>query len=158
MTDIIIGNLGTRSSWDANYNLLQAIPATLGETAHLQAIRMEFQVADGNVTCGVYSDSSGLPGTLLASTADSTIVAGVHDYSTSTNPSLSAGSYWIVWYSNVATPFGQGGSSFCAYKARTYDGALPATFGSEDGSGDWNWIARAVLLGGSVGIRRRRIR
>ncbi len=133
-----IGYTTIGSSTDnGNANLLKAMKVTLSSSAVIQSLSLYTKTAGGKLTLGIYTDSSGSPGTLVATTASITPVAkSWNTTQTSTHPTLAAGTYWLVFETNnnTQTQSYVTSSVACKYRSFTY-GTMPSSFGTA--TTDW---------------------
>ena len=132
---VIIGQtnvLAGQGSGDANQ--LQGIKATLGQSATIQSLSINFKAVAGNSILSIYTDSSNRPGALVAQTAAFTPVVGWNTRNVTSPVLLNPGSYWLIWQTNNASmgiAYGNGGTSI----ANGYNyGPPPAVFPSGGGS------------------------
>ncbi len=139
------------STDNGNANVLKAQKVSLSKVAAIRSLSLYVPKAAGKLRLGIYSDANGAPGTLIATTAEILPVTGWNTAVTTTNPSLSAGNYWLVFEtsSNTLSQRYQTGSN--AIKTRTFAyAALPSTFGVA--STDWavNYSFYATLSEGNT--------
>jgi hypothetical protein len=100
--------------------------------------------SSANVKMALYTDSSGSPGSLVASTPDTVAVVGRQDF-TFADTSIAAGSYWVVTKLNgtFAVAANTGVGETVVYQSHSYATAFPASFGSATSYG---WYAEDVYL------------
>lgn len=141
--------LTTGDSGNANFLLAQN--ATLPSAGSLQSISFYVTTAAGQLRLGVYTDASGVPGTLVAQTAAFTPVVGWNTVAL-TSSSLSAGTYWLAYApSSNSLAFkviGTGGLS--KWKNIGSFAAMPSTFptGLSGANGHWSFYATLNVTGG----------
>ena len=115
-----------------NYSGITASQITLTQRALLQSISVFWSVGGAGqpYLLGIYSDVSGSPGALLASSALGTSVVGLNTQSFGAGPELPAGNYWLAV--QVNTPISGYFDSTTGLGAfngsQPWTGALPATF------------------------------
>ena len=130
-SNVFIGTTTVRATDDyGNAGLLLAQKATLSQPDNIQSLSFYVTSAVGKLRLGIYSDVSGSPGTLLASTPEMTPVVGWNTASV-TPVALQPGTYWLAY-----TPSDNGlhfrvdqTSGTIKVVNRAY-GALPTVFGS----------------------------
>ena len=116
------------------YSGITASQITLTQRALLQSISVFWSVGGAGqpYLLGIYSDVSGSPGALLASSALGTSVVGLNTQSFGAGPELPAGNYWLAV--QVNTPISGYFDSTTGLGAfngsEPWTGALPATFTS----------------------------
>ncbi len=143
-----VGYTTIGSSTDSgNANYLKAMKVTLSTSAVIQSLSMYTKTAGGKLTLAIYTDSSGTPGTLVATTASITPVAkSWNTTQTTTHPTLAAGTYWLVFETNnnTQTQSYVTSSVACKYRSFTY-GTMPSSFGTA--TTDWkvNYSLYATL-------------
>jgi hypothetical protein len=104
------------------------IGATVGTTPNNQ-----FQ-------CGIYSDSSGNPGSLIASSASGTLTANAWNTVAVQAPLAASTSYWLVYNTNGTASnqnnlkYNSGGTS-ASVSATVAFGTWPGTFGAYNAAG-----------------------
>jgi hypothetical protein len=129
-----------------NGNLLVAQQVTLAQTATLQSLSFYVATATGRLRLAVYTDVAGQPQTLIAQTAEFTLVAGWNTQNVVAPVQLAAGTYWLAYLpesSNLHFRVANTGA------ARFYDytyGALPATFSSSPEIGTYHWSFYMTLM------------
>jgi len=134
------------STDNGNANYLKAMKVTLGKAGTIQSLAMYVGTKGGQLTLGIYSDASGSPGALVATTASFTPATGWNTAATTTHPSLAAGSYWLVFETNSNTQAQRYQTSSVAIKSRAFTYAsMPSAFGTA--SNDWavNYSLYATL-------------
>jgi len=141
-----------------NGGLLLAQSATLGEDNTLVSLSFYVNTAVGDLQLGIYTDSSGTPGTLLTSTSTFTPTTGWNTQSV-TPTALTAGTYWLAYEpqnNGLHFPFFSGAGSYC-YKSNTF-GSMPSSFGGctgGSGTGRWSFygtINQSDASGNSYGL------
>ena len=125
---------GVNDSSDAGY--LNGSPATLATSGTLASLSAYVGVAaaGSHVRIGLYADSGGTPGALLAQSADAVAIGGWNTLPILSGPLLPAGSYWILAQTdNQATVFryatGLPAPNAVGWSAFAY-GPFPATITS----------------------------
>jgi hypothetical protein len=143
------------SADDSNGNLLLAQSTTLSQTATIQSLSFYVTTASGNLRLGIYDASGpgGGPGTLKAQTASFTPVTGWNTADTTTNPTLSPGTYWLAYLpssNSLAFVKADDSSSSGVLYSYTY-AALPNTFSTSPSttSSHWSLYATLTLSGAS---------
>ena len=117
---ITIGNttvLGATSSNDAG--VLLAYKVSLPRTATIQSISIYTKKTGGKLYLAIYSDNAGYPGTLKAATAEFTPSSGWNTRNVTSQVSLSAGTYWLVFEpssNSYGTGYDSGGPSNGSYE------------------------------------------
>lgn len=133
-----------------NGNLLVAQEATLSAAGSLQSLSFYVTQATGTLVLGVYTVTpSGMPGTLVAQTAAFTPANGWNVASTTTNPTLQPGNYYLAYFPS------SGGLSFvkenntgnCYNYALPFTTILPQTFnGGPNNCTPTEWSFYATLV------------
>jgi hypothetical protein len=95
-------NTITSTDDSGNANLLLAQQASLSQSASLQSLSFYVTNASGKLRLGIYDATgpTGGPGTKLAETAEITPTVGWNTTTTTTHPTLAAGSYWLAYLPN----------------------------------------------------------
>ena len=134
------------STDNGNANVLKAMKVTLSQAATIKSLSMYVGTVGGQLTLGIYTDASGSPGTLVATTASFTPVAGWNTAVTTASPSLAAGTYWLVFETNNNTQAQryQTGTVAIKYRAFTY-AAMPGSFGTATTDWSVNYSLYATL-------------
>ena len=131
-----------------NGGLLLAQSASLANTATLQSLSFYVNTAVGDLQLGIYTDSSGAPGTLITSTSTFTPTTGWNTQSV-TPTDLATGTYWLAYEpqnNGLHFPFFSGVGSYC-YKSNTF-GSMPSSFGGcTGGSGSGHWGFYGTVTG-----------
>ena len=112
------------------YTGITAVQIAVPQSGRLSSLSIYWTTGGGvNFFLGLYSDSSGKPSTLLASSAMSTSQALWNKLPIVSGPTLGAGNYWVAVQnqSGVAGNYNAGGAGAWNNGA-TWTGALPATF------------------------------
>lgn len=145
---ITIGNAPPNFSTpdSGNGNLLLAQKEILGQGATINTISFYVTSPSGTLVLGLYNNSGAGPGTLLASTATFTPVAGWNTAPVITPVLLAPGTYWLAYLpSSNALKFVQnpepGGFAGVHFAA----GPLPGTFPSPTLTGPGQWSLYATL-------------
>ncbi|MCE5228085.1 hypothetical protein LLG95_00620, partial [bacterium] len=150
-TPISLGN--TSVLGDADYNMagyLVAYRVSLAQAGVLNDLNIYAKTAGGNMRLGLYSDASGKPGALLASTNDFTTVAGWNSAAVTTpDVTLQPGYYWLCMEasSNSLVLAAQSSGGVHAYCSGWSYAALPSTFPAVSGTGTWQYSFYADLAG-----------
>jgi hypothetical protein len=92
-TSAFSGGSSSTSGFGVNYLLGEVISIPSAMT--LTALGSVVYTAGTHMILALYTNSGGAPGSLLASTASTTMVAGVMELPVA-NVTLAAGSYWIM--------------------------------------------------------------
>jgi hypothetical protein len=136
---------------NGNANLLLAQQTTLGQSASIQSLSFYVTTAAGKLRLGIYDATgpSGGPGAKVAETAELTPTTGWNTASTTTHPTLAAGTYWLAYApsdNNLHFRIDRSTGNH-KYYSRTYQ-ALPATFattGLSVATGNWSFYATLIL-------------
>ncbi len=131
--DIYIGDQTIESTADGGHaNHIEAFKETLSQTATIQSLSIYLSTAQGQMYLGIYTDASGYPGTLEATTAEFKPTTGWNTVNVQTPVSLPAGTYWIVFLpqSTSAVFQSNGGVSGTEEIVHYSIAALPSTFPS----------------------------
>lgn len=146
MADYI--GLGTYDDSDAAANRMVALRVqnTVG-TGHITSIRFRVNLGSGNARLGVYADSSGSPGALVAD-AGAVAVSGANWYAI-TGLSIDVTDdayYWLVMLADSAFYFGMTVAKpvTCYWHGETY-GALPDPFGTADNTSYYSLAIQAYV-------------
>ncbi len=101
---IIIGNTQVFPTDGGGHGGYQfSMPVTLSRNATLNSLGLYCYVPDGTVYLGLYNDDGGTPGSLLASSRASTLVAGWNTVLVSTPTVLAPGTYWLSFIPSSST-------------------------------------------------------
>jgi Fibronectin type III domain len=101
---IIIGNTQVFPTDGGGHGGYQfSLPVNLSQKATLHSLGLYCYVPDGTVYLGLYNDNGGAPGTLLASTPASPLVAGWNTVLVSTPTVLAPGTYWLSFIPSSST-------------------------------------------------------
>jgi hypothetical protein len=153
--NVTMGFNGVGSTTDTgNAGQLLAQQATLSTTATIQSMSFYVVAAAGNLRLGVY-DSTGTgggPGAKVAETAEFTPTTGWNTVTSTSHPTLSAGTYWLAYTpSSSSLQFKLDGSGTFKTTNFTY-GALPATHpnpSAANQTGQWSFYA-SLTSGGTT--------
>jgi len=131
----------------------RAVPYTMPEAGQLQSLSIYHNAGSGQMLLGVYSDSSGLPGSRLAVT-NAVNVNGSEGWQTVTlqSPvSVSAGQrVWLAWVlQNAVGIRATAGTPGRAEASATWSGGMPTAFGSAT-TGGYVYSIYATYTAGSV--------
>jgi hypothetical protein len=101
-------------------------PVTFSATFTITALGVHNATAvTGNIVMGLYTDSGGLPYTLLAETAVSGMYQGNEELPLSYR--VAPGKYWVVAQSSVTPPWGYGSpGTYFFSNVGAYSGTLPS--------------------------------
>lgn len=127
-------------------NQLVAQQVTLSQGSTIQSLSYYVSTTGGQLRLGIYSNSGGAPGALLAETAAFTPVAGWNTQPVLTQTALPAGIYWLAFLPQSNTLAGRltvAGSG--RYYAYTF-GAMPAAFSSSNTADTFRFSMYATLL------------
>jgi parallel beta-helix repeat protein len=133
VTNKDLGNNEVYSLVNAAYSR-RAMPFTFIENGNIQSISIYHNGGTGNMLMGVYTDNSGLPGSLLGVTS-STVVSGKEGWQTvalSSPVSVNSGqTVWLAWVfqNSVGVRFTSGAPAR-AQSGATWSAGMPATFGA----------------------------
>ncbi len=128
--------LGSFSSVVQNNIFFYKTTISQGITVDSMAVIISSSFTGGaRVKFGIYSDNSGVPNTLLASSSGNsntslpTLPIGTSKFPLVSNVYLNAGTYWIgfVLSSGEQVLYNASGANAGYYKAQTFSNALPAT-------------------------------
>jgi hypothetical protein len=130
-SNVFIGTTTVRATDDyGNAGLLLAQKATLSQPDNIQSLSFYVTSAVGKLRLGIYSDVSGSPGTLLASTPEMTPAVGWNTASV-TPVALQPGTYWLAYTpSDNGLHFRVDQTSGTIKAVNRAYGALPTVFGS----------------------------
>src|ERR1035437_3908742 len=148
MTNIQTGTLSgaTTGFWGNYVDFVKIVPSVSGPLVSLQINTVSSY--SGNLTLGIYSDLSGSPHTLLASTSPTSLsIGGLQTLNVTSNISIISGTtYWLAMYNTVlsGTTFYNNTAAISNY-FHTPETSLPAT-ASTSGSGYNIWMAMNVLV------------
>jgi hypothetical protein len=127
-----IGDTTIQPNDDGNTGgYLVSYQVTLSQAATLQELVFYVRTVSGHLTLGLYSDSSNVPSTLLASTASFTPTTGWNTVAV-TPTQLSAGKYWLAFMiENDGLGFqnNNGVAGRLCYTTPGY-GTMPSSFGT----------------------------
>jgi len=130
---IILGTntvLGSSDSGNSTY--MSGFEHALSQSATIQSLSFYVATAAGNLRLGIYSDNSGVPGTLKAWTNEFAATSGWNTQNVTSQVVLPAGNYWLVFLTDNDSMVGKvatgSGTSYFVHP-HTY-GALPSTFPS----------------------------
>ena len=127
-------------------NQLVAQQVTLSQGSTIQSLSYYVSTTGGQLRLGIYSNSGGAPGALLAETAAFTPVAGWNTQPVLTQTALPAGIYWLAFLPQSNTLAGRltvAGSG--RYYGYTF-GAMPAAFSSSNTADTFRFSMYATLL------------
>lgn len=134
-----------------NQGNILAQQATLASPGTLQTL--SFYVTPGtqagNMRLGCFTESSALPGALLAETNSFSVVSAWNTQSVITPVLLSAANYWLAYQyddGGVGLKISTFGIGSFAFKGQAF-GAFPGTFGTPDGSGSGHWSLYGTVTG-----------
>jgi hypothetical protein len=111
--------------------VLLAYKVSLTRTATIQSISIYTKNNGGKLYLAIYSDNAGYPGSLQAATAEFTPASGWNTRNVTSQVSLSAGTYWLVFEpsSNAyGTGYDSSGPSNGSYEAPGIYGSMPSNF------------------------------
>jgi hypothetical protein len=128
-----------------NANLLVAQQAVLSESATIQSMSFYVSTAGGQLRLGIYSNSGGNPGTLLAQTAAFTPTVGWNTQNVQTTVLLTPGTYWLAYLPQSNSMHYRVGSTGSARGATYTFGALPSAFPGSPMTADVHWSFYASL-------------
>ena len=156
-TAFTAGNTAAGAS-SGTYTGLTGVQVTVSQSGTLQSVTIFWSGVTGiNFLLGVYSDASGVPGTLLATSALATTNGGKQTLNMTTNPTIAAGTkVWLMVenQSGVTGNFDSGGGPGYFNSSQAWTGALPSTPSSGGSTGAFNFSLYASLLttggGGTV--------
>ena len=111
-----------------------SLPASSSFTATQMHLYLH-SAATGKVKCAIYSDSSGNPGSLLASTSELTNPGSGWQTFTGISQSITSGTaYWLVFWMNSIDSWNcESSGGTMSYKNTGY-GTWPSSFGTPSGS------------------------
>jgi hypothetical protein len=114
------------------YTGITAVQGTLAVNAKLTSLTMRWNLSTGvSFLLGLYSDSGGVPSTLLASSALGSSTAGWQTLPIASGPTLAPGNYWIAVQNQTGvagtydTPVGALGAF---NNGVTWTGTLPSSW------------------------------
>ncbi|MEN6626346.1 MAG: hypothetical protein ABFD69_08985, partial [Candidatus Sumerlaeia bacterium] len=153
-TTFTLGQTSILSGTDSGMaSYLVAYRVSLAEAAVVNALNIHIKTPSGTMRLGIYADSSGKPGALMATTDSFTPVAGWNTASVTAPATLEAGAYWLAMEATsntlVLSAASTGGSH--AYRSGWAYTTLPSTFPTLSGTGTWQYSFYAgmtSLLGG----------
>jgi len=131
---LLFGNfsdLGGSSSHSPDYLLGSSIDVT--QTVTLEDAGIIFRTTGYEGEVAVYTDNSGLPGQLIASTGPFAVsTTGPTLIPFTSTPLLSPGNYWFmaVFDNGASVGFTSNTTALVAYQSFVFGSALPTTFGS----------------------------
>jgi hypothetical protein len=126
----------------ANLFLLDKFTATT--TGNLNQVRV-YCGSSGNVKAALYSDSSGVPGSLLAANDTGTpCTSGWNNITVASTPITSGTSYWLAYISDTPCVLYQTGGGTMMWRSSTYSSF---TFPSSAGSLGGPWGGYDILAG-----------
>jgi hypothetical protein len=104
-------------------------PVTIGQNGSVVDLGIIAPTAGVGVVMGLYTDSAGVPGTLVVETAEATLTGATLTIATPPTP-VAAGNYWVAVLFNGTTTVDEDPSvTVVAYCAGTSFGpTLPASF------------------------------
>jgi len=148
--NVNIGETTITSADDSgNANILLSQQATLGQSASIQSLSFYVTNAAGKLRLGIYDatgPSSG-PGAKKAETAEITPTTGWNTATTTTHPTLAAGTYWLAYLpsdNNLAFKKSPTSTTNSRYYTFTY-GTLPNTFSTAPSTTPSHWSLYATL-------------
>ena len=97
MTTDTIGNATSTAYGGGNQNRIWAWPIVASNSGTLQSIGQNIATAAGNVIFALYSDNSGVPHTLLATTAGAASVNGWNDQAATAVSIVAGTTYWLAF-------------------------------------------------------------
>lgn len=117
-------------------NVIYSASVTASASGTLQTIGVNMDTAAGSIVIGIYADSSGAPGALLAAATPATTVTGWNDLDVrSASVGITTGThYWLAYQTSASCRVYDTGSAFGDYLLHTYDGAMPNPFGTPGGN------------------------
>ena len=126
-----------------------AYRVTLARTATIQSISIFTKTSGGRLYLAIYSDNGGYPGTLKAATAEFTPSSGWNKRDVTSQVSLSAGTYWLVFEpssNSYGTGYDANGSSGGSYEAPGTYSPMPSTFRAGGRANRYRFSLYATLL------------
>lgn len=149
-----LGNTEVYTAPDSgNGNLLIGQHAVLTQPGTIASLSFYVRVIGGQLYLGIYTDVSGRPGNLLATTAAFTPILGWNTAPVLTPVALAPGNYWLAYHpSSSALGFwknavGQGN----VFLTRPAFGAMPVAFGSPVSTDPFQWSFYATLTLAAAG-------
>jgi hypothetical protein len=138
----------TQGSSSGTYTGITAVQAVLAKAGTLQSISWPVAGSSGpNILLGIYSDVSGVPSALLASSASTPSVAGVNTLPVPGNIVLNAGTYWIAVQCQVGISGYYNATGKGAWNnGVAWTGTLPASWPTGS-TGAFQYTLSATLLG-----------
>ena len=131
-----------------NYTGITASKITLAQRALLQSINVFWSVggAGHSYLLGIYSDVSGAPGSLIASSALGTSATGLNSQSFGAGPELAAGDYWLAVQVQqpISGYFDSTTGSGAFNNSEPWTGSLPANF-TVGGTGTFTFTLYATF-------------
>jgi predicted alpha-1,6-mannanase (GH76 family) len=143
------GILGNAAAGTGGYNLagqLDCAKYTLAQAMTVTAMDIYMGAGtSGNGVLGIYSDNSGVIGTLLVQSAAQPLFAGWNVYAM-TPTVLPAGTYWLAgsFTGNAIFDYSSANGGTLAFESYTYSGTLPCAVGSTTGYG---WLMSIYATG-----------
>jgi formylglycine-generating enzyme required for sulfatase activity len=124
-------SVGASDSFGLAENFVFAAgPYTASENGTIDSVSVRTGSAVG-ITLGVYNDSSGTPGTLVADSAGGTSTSGGWTTQAVSGSLVSGQAYWVAWNTSVASDFKYDtpASQQIEFAASAYSaGTLPGSF------------------------------
>jgi len=125
---------------------LEAVSFTPTVNMMITSVGVDVAASSGHAYVGVYSDSGGSAGGLLASSAQTTLSSGWNDIALTSTVSLTTGTpYWIAFHSDISSYpslfYGTSGNS--EYAHASY-GPLPNSFGTATTEANVQWNLRVT--------------
>jgi len=128
-----LGNATVFSSVATTFNR-RAVPYTMPEAGQLQSVSIYHNGGSGQMILGVYSDSSGRPGTRLGATNATTVNGSAGWQTVALQGPVSAASgqkLWLAWlFQNGTGIRATGGTPGRAEINGAWSGGMPTTFGT----------------------------
>ncbi len=112
---------------------------TLSSPITLTGFGVHLYSGSSGIQFGLYTDSGGVPGTLVAQAPATSVVAGLNEVAvTGGSVSLAAGTYWLLKIVPATTYITENssGSVLTYYRAYPYNTTLPTTFGGTSSYND----------------------
>jgi hypothetical protein len=121
------------SGWSPNYLIGQQV--FISQTITVTHLGLMVAGGGGGVRIGLYTNNSGIPGTLLTQAAGTISTTGLVEFPAG-NVVVGAGTYWLMYnFQNLVTRYQDTGSSMSTnYINLTYGSALPASYPSTPNS------------------------
>lgn len=123
-------DLGSSSSHSPNYLLGTTISVT--KPSKIQSFGVLSKSSGPQVIMALYTDSAGNPGSLVAQSNAVALNNSSQEFPSTTQPTIPAGTYWLVGEYNTSASIGYTASSGATVKyiSHTFGTALPANFGA----------------------------